>query len=52
MSYESAPLVMADLAESDDRGRYDENDQGLTDSAIRIAVLELSALLDEIFTVL
>ncbi|MFL9907945.1 hypothetical protein [Paraburkholderia sp. RL17-337-BIB-A] len=52
MSYESAPLVMADLAESDDQGRYDENNHGLTDSAIHIAVLELSALINEFFTVL
>jgi hypothetical protein len=27
MSYETEPLTEADLAESDDRGRYDENGQ-------------------------
>jgi hypothetical protein len=46
------PRIVAGLAESDDRGRYDENDQGLDDSANHIAVLELPAPDDEIFTVL
>jgi hypothetical protein len=51
LSRETGPLTRAVLAESDDLRTYDEPASVLRNSAIQIAVLEFTALADELFTV-